>query len=50
MAETRPALLVVDDVQDNLALARALLRQRYDVRTAPAVIRRWKWPTRNRRT
>ena len=34
MAETRPAILVVDDVPDNLALARALLRQRYDVRTA----------------
>lgn len=34
MMENRPAILVVDDVPDNLALARTLLRQRYEVRTA----------------
>ena len=34
MTEPRPVILAVDDVPDNLALVRALLRQRYEVRTA----------------
>ena len=34
MTEKRPVILAVDDVPDNLALVRALLRQRYEVRTA----------------
>ena len=34
MTEKRPVVLAVDDVPDNLALVRALLRQRYEVRTA----------------